>query len=433
MKKTILLQKATRIEGNADIQIEIEDGRITTARFRVQDFRGLERFLCGRRVEFIPQMVSRICGLCSASHQIASLRAIEAAVGARVPSSVEALREILLFGEWIGSHALSYFFLTMPDLMESGEGLLQMAQSHPGIAADAMALRRAGLRIVEIIGGRAVHPVTLGIARFIVPTQPGQLDEVRQLAEECLRLAAKLLDQIDLLQLRPHPIPFPRDQQLNFLTVEGLGPTARLRACGRDARVIEDFPAEELEDHISEMRADWSFAKFPYLKRFGFPGGITLVGPLARLFRGDSLLDDPSIAALPLARGLLDRTALGLEQYDTCRFLEIIWAAKRIRSLLEEVDLANIEGEVNPALSGKGIGVVEAPRGLLVHSYLINRGCLERMRLLVATQFNNPFMNLMIRELAGSSVNGDKLTPEGERSIGRCIRLFDPCLSCATH
>ena len=113
MSKKIVFQKATRIEGNANIQIEIDSGRVNTARFLVHEFRGFEGFLRGIRVENVPHMVSRICGLCSSSHQIASTRAIEDALSVRPPRSVEALRDIILLGEWINSHALSYFFLTM--------------------------------------------------------------------------------------------------------------------------------------------------------------------------------------------------------------------------------------------------------------------------------------------------------------------------------
>jgi coenzyme F420-reducing hydrogenase alpha subunit len=109
MSTKILLKKATRIEGNADIRIQVQDGRVETARFMVQDFRGFEKLTQGKLVESVPHMVSRICGLCSTAHQVAGLRAIEDALGIQVPASVRKLREIAVWGEWIASHALSYF------------------------------------------------------------------------------------------------------------------------------------------------------------------------------------------------------------------------------------------------------------------------------------------------------------------------------------
>jgi NAD-reducing hydrogenase large subunit len=182
------------------------------------------------------------------------------------------------------------------------------------------------------------------------------------------------------------------------------------------------------------MRADWSLAKFPYLVDLGFPEGILLVGPLSRLFQAGGVLDDPELADLTLTQWLRDPASLYLDYLDECRLLEIFWAAKQILSHLVEVDLgqmtangADLEG------SGKGIGIVEAPRGVLVHNYLVNRGTMERMRLLVATQFNNAYINLVLRDLAERHVDGDGLSEAGEQLIARCVRIFDPCLTCATH
>ena len=144
MSRTVLLKKATRIEGNADIQLDIRDGRLQSARFLVRDFRGVEKFLCGRTVDTIPTLISRICGLCSASQQVASLGAIEAALGVSVSPSVRALRRMILYGEWISSHALSCFFLTRPDYTGSSRGIFDLMEKEPDIAGTALAVRRAG-------------------------------------------------------------------------------------------------------------------------------------------------------------------------------------------------------------------------------------------------------------------------------------------------
>jgi len=154
---------------------------------------------------------------------------------------------------------------------------------------------------------------------------------------------------------------------------------------------------------------------------------------LARMFAEGGLLKDDAVMALPLAGQLKDLSDLGLDLYDTCRVLEIYQAAGKIIDLIDGVDLSEEMPEVDCNASGRGLGVIEAPRGILVHSYLIKQGCVERIRFLVATQFNNPFINLFVRDLAAGHVEGDRLSEEGERLIGRCIRTFDPCLSCATH
>jgi NAD-reducing hydrogenase large subunit len=182
------------------------------------------------------------------------------------------------------------------------------------------------------------------------------------------------------------------------------------------------------------MRVDWSLAKFPYLADLGFPDGILLVGPLSRLTLEGGVLDDPELTGYELTHWLSDPAARALDALDECRLLEILWAARQILVHLDEVDLGQMEaGDVDLQGSGQGIGVVEAPRGTLVHNYAIHRGTLERMRLLVATQFNNATINLVLQDLAERHVDGEGLTKAGEQIVAQCVRVFDPCLTCATH
>jgi coenzyme F420-reducing hydrogenase alpha subunit len=225
-------------------------------------------------------------------------------------------------------------------------------------------------------------------------------------------------------------IPFPAAHSVNYMNY-GQG---RFSAYDRSGALSEEFDRETFGDHISEMRVDWSLAKFPYLSGLGFPDGILLVGPLSRLFLEGGVLDDPELAHFALIDSLRDPAALSLDYLDECRLLEVFWAAKQILSHLDEVDLTQMAGDgADPTGSGWGIGVVEAPRGVLVHSYTLNRGTMERMRLLVATQFNNAYINLVLRDLADQHVDGDSLSVAGEQMVARCIRTFDPCLTCATH
>jgi coenzyme F420-reducing hydrogenase alpha subunit len=433
MSKNILLKKATRIEGNADIHIQIEDGRIHAAQFQVHDFRGFETFTLGRRVEFIPHLVSRVCGLCSASHQVASLKAIEDSLAIETPRSVQALRDIILLGEWISSHAFSYFFLTMPDLIGISGGVFELVDKQPEVTSAALALRRSGQEIVRLLAKRSAHPVSLGIGRFLIPPTPDDLREVRSIAVQVRDRAARIIEQTGQIKPKQKRISGPVDQKINFLTYDSFSGGEGFRVYNDSGKVIRQFSGNDFEDHISEMRAEWSFATFPYLTDFGFPAGMVLVGPLARTFQPGGILDDEELSNFELTHPLRERDSTDLGLIDNCRLLEIFWAAKRILGLLEDVSLTELETAVDCKASGKGIGVVEAPRGVLVHSYLINRGCMERMRLLVATQFNNAFINLLLKDLADSHFDGDRLSTEGENLIGHCIRIFDPCLSCATH
>lgn len=433
MSRTVLLKKATRIEGNADIELEIRNGEVASARFLVQDFRGLEKFLSGRRAESLPSLVSRICGLCSASQQVASLLAIEDALGIAVPPSVRALREVLVLGEWISSHALSYFFLSFPDFTGSARGIFDLMEKEPKIAGTALAVRRAGQRITELIGGRAVHPVSLAPGRFSSPPSAGDLDEAGSVARELTGLSASFIEQLGGRHGPGGQIPFPDGQRVNYLHYDSDRSGGLFRVHDRDGTAGLSFSRGEIEENISEMRADWSYAKFPYLSQMGFPDGIVLVGPLSRIFRRGGILEGPETASFAVTEQLRDPSRLSLDHYDLCRLLEIHWASLRIQDLLAGLDGIEDRGEVSLEGSGKGVGIVEAPRGVLVHTYLINEGCVERIGLLVATQFNNPFINLVIGNIAAAHIEEDSLTPDGERLVGRCIRTFDPCLSCATH
>lgn len=433
MSKKILLQKATRLEGNANIHIEVEDGHVKTARFLVHEFRGFERFVRGRRVEYVPHMVSRICGICSSAHQVASLKAIEDALGVDVPLSVRLLRKVIVLGEWISSHAFSYFFCTMPDFVGATGGVFELMHSYPKITSEAFSLRKAGLDIVQLLGKRAVHPVAMGLGRFLTPPTGAELDEVRKITADVKERAAKLITQVGDKHFHQESIVFPADQQVNFVAYDDRPSKDVFNVFSRTGEGMAKFGREEFEHSISEMRAEWTLTKLPYLTRFGFPAGIMLVGPLSRSFLGGYLLEDPEIANFELTGRLQDRALLTLESHEICRLLEIFWASKHILSLLDEVDLDQMGAEPDLEVSGQGIGVLEAPRGVVVHSYLVNRGYIERMRLLVATQFNNAYINLLIRDLAERHLDGDKLSQKGERLIGRCVRLFDPCLSCATH
>lgn len=428
----IYLNKATRIEGNANMEIHVEKGRIRSARFMVHEFRGFEKFVQGRRIGHVPQIISRICGLCSASHQVAGIQAVEDAVGFVPPRSLQNLRDIVVLGEWIASHSLSYFFLTMPDFVGAKGGIFELMDKDPQVVQEAYALRQGGQRITRLLSGRATHPVSLGIGKFFQPIDHDTISQVRDTASEIKKRVLRLI-RTGRFQKPEIKIPFPAEQRLNLLSAGRNGQGNRFRIFDRQGNVTDVFDVDEFSDHISEMRGGESLAKIPYLTRLGFPEGILMVGPLARFLDRDGPMADEEIRGLEIAGIFRDKSALTLESFDICRILEILWAANRILELCADLDLNEIRNEVDCNVSGKGNGVIEAPRGVLLHTYLVNRGILEKARLLVATQFNNAFINLLIRDIAERHILDDCLSEEGEYLIGRCVRLFDPCLSCATH
>jgi len=435
MKQQILLKKATRIEGNATIHVEVDQGRVQAARFMVEDFRGFEKLCQGKAIIYIPHIISRICGLCSMAHQAASQRAIENALEIEVTPTVKKLRQAAVYGEWITSHALSYFFLTQPDVLGAAEGVFGMIKHYPKVAATAFSIQKAGRRIIEILGGRSVHPVAIGNGGISVPLSPDGLREIALIAAQVAKQTLGIIRGLDRKPLDDERVEFPRRSRVNFLCYnQNSGSRGDLNAYDVDGTRNDRFDISDFEEHVSEIRVDWSFAKFPYLSRLGFPDGMLHVGPLARAYLEDSATTMPELAELEVIRRARKSRGVHIEYIDVIRLAEIYWAAKRIGDLLQDIELSDIDpGPMDLRESGKGIGVVEAPRGVLLHSYVINRGKIERLRLLVATQFNNPLINLIIKNLAEKHLDDGQLDESGQQAIGRCIRLFDPCLTCATH
>ena len=435
MKRQILLNKATRIEGNATIRVEVDQDRVQSARFMVADFRGFEKLCQGKKAAHIPHIISRICGLCCTAHQVASMQAIENALQIDVGPTITKLRQAAVYGEWITSHAISYFFLTQPDLMGTDQGIFGLIQQHPQIAETAFAIKQSGERIIELLGGRAVHPIAMDSACLTAWPSNHDREEVVAIAREVAQRAHQMIAQLDQRRLPENRIPFPQGSPVNFLCYAPHdGTPGHLNVYGRHGRCEEQFSVDDVEDHVSEMRVDWSYAKFPYLTRRGFPEGIFHVGPLSRANLADSATRLPELAALDVIRQARQARGEHIEYIDVIRLAEIYWAARKIETLLQPIDLSKgATAPIDLRASGKGVGVVEAPRGVLIHSYTINRGRIERLKLLVATQFNNPLINLIIKDLAERHMAHGALSDAGQMEIGRCIRLFDPCLTCATH
>ena len=433
MTAKLILKKATRIEGNADIHIEFDGNRLKSARFQVLEFRGFEKFVSGRRAEWVPHMISRICGLCSTAHQVAGTRAVENALGLVPDARTRHLREIMVLGEWISSHSLSYFFLTLPDFVGTEGGVFELRNHHPEIFDEAFSLRRSAMHLVQLFGKRDTHPVTLAPGRFLASFDETVLMKGKETAAALREKIRTILLKAPAQWQPVREIEFPEDLKLNFVAYCDSCTENGFFVFDRGGRLVTRFTVDEFEENIAEMRVDWSLSKIPYLQQLGFPDGMMLVGPLSRSFLENGFLADPEIRQFDICKTLLEPSGITLESYDACRLLEMYWAAKRIETLLDNIGTEKPPPKPDWQTTGQGIGALEAPRGLLIHKYRVNRGYVDKVRLLVATQFNNAFINLLITDLAQRHSCNGKLTEKGNRLIGRCIRLLDPCLSCATH
>ena len=390
----MIIEPVTRIEGNA--VVEVKDGRVY---FKVLEFRGFEKFLEGRSFEYVPVITARICGICPVAHAVASARAVENAFGIEISERAEDLRRILLLAQTIQSHALHLFFLALPDYFK--------ADSFAGVPKELVSLgvelRKVANKIVESIAVRPVHPEVIvgGVAR----------DVDKNLVNDLKSILSALASKINDLNILKEGEVLSETAYLSLNTngkIDFYGDTLR----GYDGEFFE-FKPENYSDYIEEKVETFSFTKFPYLG-----GKICRVGPLARL----NLTEIDTDIAKGLAeefKEIRHETLL----YNYARLVELIYCLEKAIEILENLRSGEIRQSVKPK-EGVGIGVVEAPRGTLIHHYEFDgRGLLQKVNLIVPTTINN------------TAINNDLnvMYKKGEDHFEMIIRAYDPCLSCSTH
>jgi len=448
-QRTITINPVTRIEGHAKITIRLDGaGHVGETRFHVVEFRGFEKFCEGRFFAEMPQITARICGICPVSHLLASAKACDAVLGVEIPRPAKLLRELLHMGQLAQSHALSFFHLSAPDLLlgyDSDPALrnvIGLVQKHPDIARKGIRLRKFGQEVIKQTGGRKIHadfPVPGGVNKALTAAERdgmlAGLPEAMDHAKFALDLLKKYQD--DHRQEVEEFASFDS----NFMgLVQPDGSLehydGRLRFCDTGGRVLEDQidPANYLAV-IAEASESWSYLKFPFIKRLGYPHGMYRVGPLARLNVADKLSTPQANAAFAEWRAGAAKARRSSFYYHWARLIEIVYALERIEQLLNDPDICSTDVMTGgkPA-HPQGIGVIEAPRGTLIHHYWVDEtGRVEKVNLIVATGHNNLAMNRAVQAVAEKYVNASRLQEGMLNRVEAAIRCYDPCLSCSTH
>lgn len=448
-KRTLVIDPVTRIEGHSKITIQLdEQGRVADARFHVTQFRGFEKICENRPFHEMPALMARICGICPVSHLIASAKACDAILAVTVPKTAIHLRRILNLAQILQSHALSLFHLSSPDLllgMDSDpmqRNLFGLAQTHPEVARDGIRLRQVGQTIIEILGGKRIHPAWVVPGGVSAPLTAEKRDQIRDLLPEGLVALNRRLDQFKELFARfPEEVEsfahFPSlflglvDEDGNLEHYDG---PARVIGSG-GAVVNEGFAASEYPEFIGEINEHDSYLKSAYYKPFGYPDGIYRVGPLARLNLAKACGTPRADRELEDLRALSKGPALASFHYHQARMVEMLFCLERIEQLLNEPGILDTHVRAQAAVNAEeGIAMAEAPRGLLLHHYKVDRDGLVRWaNLIIATGHNNLAMNRGVLQTAERFVDGERLTEGALNRVEAVIRAFDPCLSCSTH
>lgn len=447
--RRVAIEPVSRVEGHGKVTILLdENNQVEQVRLHIVEFRGFEKFIEGRPYWEVPVMVQRLCGICPVSHNLAAAKALDPIVGARqITPTAEKIRRLMHYGQMLQSHALHLYHLCSPDLLlgfDSDVGMrniVGVARRYPDAARRGILLRKYGQEVIRITSGKRVHgtgAIPGGVNKSVTLQErkllKKDIDEIVAWSAESVRMVK------DLHRQNPALYDMFGHFRSGMMSLTGPGGAldfydGALRVRDADGRLLFDgVDVQQYQGLIQEAVKPWSYMKFPYLTSIGSEDGWYRVGPLSRIQNCDFI-------ATPLAE-LERREFIAYSQgpmhaplgYHWTRMIEVLHAAEVIRELLDDPDILGTDLVVKGQRGHEGVGVIEAPRGTLIHHYEVDDNDLVTMcNLIVATTHNNQAMNEAIRSVARQYLSGNEITEGLLNHVEVAIRAFDPCLSCATH
>ncbi|MFA6956371.1 MAG: Ni/Fe hydrogenase subunit alpha [Thermoanaerobaculia bacterium] len=447
--KRITIDPVTRIEGHAKVTIHLnDDGRVAGTEFHVTQVRGFEKFTEGRPYYEMPGITARICGICPVSHLLASAKACDSIMAVTIPPAAKLQRELVHCAQIVQSHALSFFYLSAPDLLlgmdsdPATRNVMGLIAAHPELAREGIELRKFGQQIIEslakerihgsgIVAGGMAEPLTTATRDRILIDLPaaklialqtiaffkGALDrydeEIRFFGSAPL-MSAGLVDSSGGLQFY--------DGGLRFRDADG--------AIAADA-----IPAEAYATWIGEASLRESYMKAPYFKPKGYPDGLYRVGPLGRLNAADHCGTPLADAELAEFRQRFGHPAHSAFLYHYARLIEILHALEKIEAILAMPELLSTHVRATAGVNAlEGFGMIEAPRGVLIHHYKVDeQGAIVWANLIVATGHNALAIGRGVQQVSEHFIDGNKLHEGMLNRVSAVVRAYDPCLSCSTH
>jgi NAD-reducing hydrogenase large subunit len=447
MSKTIMIDPVTRIEGHAKITIELdEQGEVHDAHFHVTQVRGFEKLCEGRPFEEMPSLMARICGICPVSHLLASATACDALMAVKIPETAANLRRVMNLAQIIQSHALSFFYLSSPDLLlgmdanPTQRNLVGVLQANPELARDGIRLRQFGQQIIESLGGKRIHPGWIVPGGVSEPLDMTKRDDILKAIPEVMAIAERTLKWFKSVMDNYHDEieTFANFPSLFMGLVNDRGQlscySGKLRIADATGKVIADrLSPADYSNFIGEAVEPWSYLKSAYYKPYGYPEGIYRVGPLARLNVAEGCRTQRAHEEWAEFRqnGIVSSSF----HYHQARLIEILYGIERIKELLSDPSILSkhVRAYAKPN-AFEGVGAAEAPRGTLFHHYKIDEnGLITWVNLIIATGQNNLAMNRGVLDVARHYIHGEEIQEGVLNRVEAVIRTFDPCLSCSTH
>jgi len=445
----ITIEPVTRIEGHAKVTIHLNGkGKVEKAFFHVNEWRGFEKFTEGRPFFEMLQIAPRICGICPVSHHLSAAKACDNVVGVIPPRPAQLLRELMHMGQFIQSHSMHFFELAGPDLLLGFDAdpairnVVGVIQANPDLALKAVRLRAFGQEIIRKLGGKRIHPIHSIPGGVNAPLSGKDRDEILSQIDDMIDVVKTAItvgkgwyegnmDVVNQFAVFSSGYMGLVDEQGGLQLYDGI-----LRLVDKTGKKLEEFDPQNYLDHIGEHVEDWSYLKFPFYLKMGWPKGTYRVGPLGRLNAADKIntpLANEEFGKFKSLGG--GKPVEGTLWYHYARLIEDLYAIERAKEILLDPDVLSTDLMTDyAALTGEGVGCLEAPRGTLIHHYKTDsNGMLTKVNLIVATGHNNWAMSNSVEMVAKTYVDGKKLTEGMLNRVEAAIRAYDPCLSCSTH
>ena len=459
MKQKIVIDPVTRVEGHGKVSIHMdEQNRVKDSFFHIVEFRGFERFIQGHPYWEAPVMVQRLCGICPVSHHLAAAKAIDRIVGIEpedLSITAQKIRKLLHFGQIFQSHALHFFYLASPDLLfgfrsdPSTRNVVGVAMDYPELAKKGILMRKFGQEIIKMVAGKRIHGISTtpgGVQKKVsvrerdyflngkdIPSVDTMITWSKEILDFIKEFHQKNKNWVDDFAAYPSGHLGLVDKKTGFLELYD----GNLRAIdGRGNITLNDIADEDYHQYFYEGVEKWSYLKFPYLKHLGREQGWNRVGPLARLNVSEGISTPlAAFERLEFLEASGGRTNNRTMYSHWARLIELLHCAEMIKDLLEDDDILSSDLVRRGERRNEGIGIIEAPRGTLIHHYEVDdKDRITRCNLIVSTTHNNEAMNKAVQWVAKNELDGkSKITENMLNKVEVAIRAYDPCLSCATH
>ena len=447
--KKITIDPVTRIEGHARINIHLDDqGRVSGTEFHVTQVRGFEKFTDGRPYYEMPSITARICGICPISHLLASAKACDAIMSVRIPDAAVRLRELIHYAQFVQSHALSFFHLSSPDLLlgmdsdPAERNILGVLAQFPDLARDGIALRIFGQQVIEGLAKERIHPswiVPGGVNAPLAPEMRDRFSSDLQNAKAITRRALgvfksildKFADEIENFGNAPSMYAGLVDDKGGLQIYDG-----QLRFRDPEGNVVVDqLPARDYARYIGEAAVPTSYLKAPYFKPAGYPDGVYRVGPLARLNVADRCGTPEADTEFAEFHQRFGRVVQSSFHFHYARLIEALFALEKMETLLDNPAILETHVRATAGVNSlEGTGVIEAPRGTLIHHYKVDEtGAIRWANLIVATGHNNLAISRSVEQVSRHFIDGNRLKEGMLNRVSAVVRAYDPCLSCSTH